>query len=148
MDLHNFVHSMYTIIQIILHIYIIFQFCTLNIQKFSKKCTQFCTFNIHKFSNNVKNFEFNVYNFSKNIQNSKCSKYTIFQFCTFNVDNISKNIHNSTYLIYTFFFLMNIPNFVYSMYNFKKKKTFVHLRYTVMYILCAQFFKQYTQFVY
>ena len=122
MDLHNFVHSMYTIIQIILHIYIIFQFCTLNIQKFSKKCTQFCTFNIHKFSNNVKNFEFNVYNFSKNIQNSKCSKYTIFQFCTFNVDNISKNIHNSTYLIYTFFFLMNIPNFVYSMYNLKKKK--------------------------
>ena len=78
MDLHNFVHSMYTIIQIILYIYINFQFCTLNIQKISKKCTQFCTFNINKFSNNGNFFEFNVYNFSKNIQNSECSMYTIF----------------------------------------------------------------------
>ena len=121
MDLHNFVHSMYTIIQIILHIYIIFQFCTLNIQKFSKKCTQFCTFNIHKFSNNVKNFEFNVYNFSKNIQNFECSKYTNFQFYTFNVDNISKNIHNSTYLIYTLFFFNEYTKFCIFNVQFKKK---------------------------
>ena len=125
MDLHNFVHSMYTIIQIILHIYIIFQFCTLNIQKISKKFTQICTFNIHKFSNNVKNFEIIVYNFSKNIQNSKCSKYTIFQFCTFNVDNISKNIHNSTYLIYTFFFFNEYTKFCIFNVQFLFKKLYI-----------------------
>ena len=138
MDLHNFVHSMYTIIQIILHIYIIFQFCTLNIQKFSKKFTQICTF-IHKFSNNVKNFEFNVYNFSKNIQNSKCSKYTNFQFYTFNVDNISKNIHNSTYLIYTLFFFNEYTKFCIFNVQFFFKKNCTFKVHSYVHSMCTIF---------
>ena len=69
--------------------------------------------------------------------------YIIFQLCTFNVHNISKNIHSSIYLIYTFFFKEYTKFYIFNVQIFFN---FVHLRYTIMDIQCAQFFKQCTQF--